>query len=93
MSKWNALIGSTPLPREKHVPEAKPLTKWEKFAKEKGIKKTKKSRKVYDEQTKEYLPAFGYKVILFCFLTLHSDAISTTLGYLLVQVILSFFYM
>ena len=54
--------GTTPIPREKHVPEAKPLTKWEKFAKEKGIKNVKKSRKVYNEETKDFMPAFGYKV-------------------------------
>ncbi len=53
----------TAVPREKHVPEEKPLTKWEKFAKEKGIKKkTKQSRKVYDEVAKDFIPAFGYKV-------------------------------
>ena len=52
---------TTHVPREKHVPEPKPLTKWEKFAKEKGIKKTKKSRKVFDEQTQEFRPRFGYK--------------------------------
>ena len=51
----------TPIPREKHVPEAKPLTKWEKFAKEKGIKKKKKDRKVYNEEKKDFVPAFGYK--------------------------------
>jgi regulator of ribosome biosynthesis len=43
------------------IPKAKPMTRWEKFAKEKGIKKTKKSRKVFDEETKEWIPAWGYQ--------------------------------
>lgn len=51
------------LPREKRIPEPKPLTKWEKFAKEKNIKKKKKARMLYDEVTGEYKPRFGYKGI------------------------------
>lgn len=38
------------LPRSKKCPVPRPLTKWEQFAKEKGIKKTKKDKKVYDEE-------------------------------------------
>ncbi|RYH31833.1 hypothetical protein EON65_01840 [archaeon] len=34
------------LPRFTKIPEPKPETKWEKFAREKGIKKTKKDRMV-----------------------------------------------
>ena len=34
------------LPKSHTPPEPKPETKWEKFAKEKGIKKTKKERMV-----------------------------------------------
>lgn len=49
------------LPRFKKIPEPKPETKWEKFAREKGIKKTKKDRMLYDETTGEYAPRFGYK--------------------------------
>lgn len=37
------------LPREKPIPIQKPLTKWQKFAKEKGIKKTKKPRVTWDD--------------------------------------------
>ncbi len=48
------------LPRAKPLPKPKPLTRWEKFAKTRGITKTKNSRKVFDEATKEYRPAFGY---------------------------------
>lgn len=39
--------GTMPIPREKSPPEPKPLTKWEEFAKKKGIKKKKKSRLVW----------------------------------------------
>lgn len=38
------------LPRTRKCPVAKPLTKWEKFAKEKGIKKVKKDKKVFDPE-------------------------------------------
>lgn len=37
------------LPREKPIPVPKPLTKWQKFAKEKGIRKTKKPRATWDD--------------------------------------------
>lgn len=47
--------------RKKKVPKEKEPTKWEKFAKIKGITKKKKSRLVYDEEKKEYLPRWGYK--------------------------------
>ena len=49
------------LPREKKIPEPKSETKWEKFAKEKGIKKKKKERMVWNEQTQQFAPAWGYK--------------------------------
>lgn len=51
------------LPRYTKIPEPKPETKWERFAREKGIKKEKKERMVYDEQTGEYKPRYGYKRI------------------------------
>lgn len=49
------------LPREKHVPEPKQDTKWEKFAKEKGIKNKKRERMVFEENSQEFRPRFGYK--------------------------------
>jgi regulator of ribosome biosynthesis len=49
------------LPRAAKVPEPKPETTWEKFAKEKGITKKKRERMVYDENNEEYRPRFGYK--------------------------------
>lgn len=37
------------LPREKPLPTPKPLTKWQKFAIEKGIKKTPKPKATWDD--------------------------------------------
>lgn len=52
----------TVLPREKSLPKAKDLTKWEKFAKSKGIAtKTKKDRMEFDEATQKWVPKWGYK--------------------------------
>ncbi|KAL8911660.1 MAG: hypothetical protein Q9171_003220 [Xanthocarpia ochracea] len=53
---------STPLPREKPLPPEKEKTKWEKFAAKKGIKDKKKEGKmVFDEETQEWVPKWGYK--------------------------------
>ncbi|CAL1546434.1 unnamed protein product [Lymnaea stagnalis] len=49
------------LPREKPVPKKKAVTKWQEYAKVKGILNTKKSRMVWDEASKEYKPRWGYK--------------------------------
>ncbi|KAJ1527531.1 hypothetical protein ONE63_007501 [Megalurothrips usitatus] len=49
------------LPRSLPVPKAKELTKWEKFAKEKGIVKTKKSKLTWDEALKKWVPRYGYR--------------------------------
>ncbi|CEI99119.1 hypothetical protein RMCBS344292_13212 [Rhizopus microsporus] len=51
----------TVLPREKPLPKDKPLTRWEKFAKAKGITNKKKERMVYNEETEKYEPRWGYK--------------------------------
>lgn len=40
------------VPRSKHAPKPKPPTKWEAYAKEKGIQKKKKTRLVWDEIVK-----------------------------------------
>lgn len=37
------------LPRSRKIPEPKALTKWQKFAQEKGIKKQKRDKKVFDQ--------------------------------------------
>ncbi|PWY96847.1 RRS1-domain-containing protein [Testicularia cyperi] len=49
------------LPREKSLPKPKPLTKWEKFAKQKGIQSKKKDKLIYDEETQTWVPRWGYK--------------------------------
>ncbi|KAK9208316.1 hypothetical protein WN944_000670 [Citrus x changshan-huyou] len=51
---------TTKLPRSKHLPKPKPPTKWELFAKKKGIKKCKKDKVVWDEQTGTWKRRFGY---------------------------------
>ena len=53
--------GETPLPRYRPVPKPKPETKWQKFAKEKGIKNKKRERMLWDEQKKEWRPRYGYQ--------------------------------
>jgi len=49
------------LPREKPLPKAKPLTKWQKFAIEKGITKKPKPKATWDEILQKWIPAYGYK--------------------------------
>lgn len=50
------------LPRQQPVPEAKPKTRWEKFAEAKGIdKKKKRGRMVWDEIEEKWAPRYGYK--------------------------------
>merc|ERR1712226_393731 len=53
------------LPREKPMPKPKTMTKWEKYAKEKGIdKKKKKDRLVWDDVVSKWVPQFGYKKVV-----------------------------
>ncbi|EFA09302.2 ribosome biogenesis regulatory protein homolog [Tribolium castaneum] len=49
------------LPRFKPVPRPRPLTKWEQFAKAKGIVKKKKSKLSWDEQLQKWIPLYGFK--------------------------------
>jgi regulator of ribosome biosynthesis len=49
------------LPREKVIPEPKPETRWEKFAKDKGIEDKKRSRMIWDDIEQKWAPRFGYK--------------------------------
>lgn len=44
-------LPTTALPREKPLPKPKPLTKWQKFAQQKGIVKKKRSKLLFDEAT------------------------------------------
>jgi regulator of ribosome biosynthesis len=51
----------TPLPREKLVPPPKEKTTWEKFAAKKGIAAKKRDgNKVFDEESGEWVPKWGY---------------------------------
>lgn len=52
---------TTVIPREKPIPKKKPPTKWEQFAKKKGIQKKKRERMVWDEVAKEWKARFGHK--------------------------------
>ncbi|XP_054893611.1 ribosome biogenesis regulatory protein homolog [Poeciliopsis prolifica] len=52
---------TTRLPREKPPPKPKAPTKWEQFAKLKGIQKKKKTNLVWDETAKEWRRRWGYK--------------------------------
>ncbi|KAA0191163.1 Ribosome biogenesis regulatory protein [Fasciolopsis buskii] len=47
------------LPREKRIPSQRNLTRWERFARLKGIKNKKKSRKVWDPESKSWRPRWG----------------------------------
>lgn len=47
------------LPRAQRVPKPKPLTKWQEFAKEKGIQKKKKDKATWDEQLQKWVPLYG----------------------------------
>lgn len=51
------------LPRARRVPKPKPLTKWEQFAKKKGITKKKKgtSKLKWNEVLKKWVPGYGFK--------------------------------
>ncbi|XP_063716175.1 ribosome biogenesis regulatory protein homolog [Symsagittifera roscoffensis] len=50
-----------PIPREKPVPKSRPPTKWEEFAKKKGIQKKERNSKVWDPETKTWKFSWGYR--------------------------------
>ncbi|KAI0660737.1 ribosome biogenesis regulatory protein-domain-containing protein [Cubamyces menziesii] len=52
---------TTQLPRAKPLPKPKPLTKWEKFARAKGIQKKRREKKVWDEEKQEWVDRWGWK--------------------------------
>jgi len=54
---------TTRLPRQKPIPMKKDETKWEKFAKEKGITNKKRERMIWDDETQTWKPRWGYKRI------------------------------
>ena len=47
------------LPRAQPLPRPAPLTRWDKFAKDKGIVKKKRGRMVWDELRKDHVPRWG----------------------------------
>lgn len=51
------------LPRVRPVPKPKQKTRWEQFAEEQGIRKRKRSRLVWDDLKKDWVPRYGYKSI------------------------------
>ncbi|KAF7995779.1 hypothetical protein HCN44_006886 [Aphidius gifuensis] len=51
----------TSLPRARTMPKQKVPTKWQQFAKEKGIKNKKKPKLNWDEELTKWIPTFGYK--------------------------------
>ncbi|XP_075936623.1 ribosome biogenesis regulatory protein homolog [Anarhichas minor] len=51
----------TPLPREKPPPKPRPPTKWEEFARLKGIQNKKNTNLVWDENAKDWRRRWGYK--------------------------------
>lgn len=52
---------TTSVPREKPLPKPKEDTKWEAFAKAKGIQNKKRDRMVFDEHKQDWAPRYGYK--------------------------------
>ncbi len=52
---------TTTVPREKPLPREKPKTKWDEFARIKGIEKGKRSSKEWNEERGEFVPRFGRK--------------------------------
>ena len=41
------------------MPKPKPLTKWERFAKEKGISHKRKDKMVWDDEMQDWVPRWG----------------------------------
>ena len=52
----------TKLPRSLPLPAPKALTRWEQYAKEKGIVKRKRDRMVFDEEMQDFRPRYGFGV-------------------------------
>ncbi|CAH6777307.1 ribosome biogenesis regulatory protein homolog [Phodopus roborovskii] len=52
---------ATRLPREKPLPRPRPLTRWQQFARLKGIRPRKKSNLVWDEPSGQWRRRWGYE--------------------------------
>ncbi|NXL34846.1 RRS1 protein, partial [Glaucidium brasilianum] len=55
------LLPAFRLPREKPPPRPRPPTRWEQFARLKGIRRRKRTSLVWDEQAKEWRRRWGYR--------------------------------
>ncbi|XP_042215886.1 ribosome biogenesis regulatory protein homolog [Homarus americanus] len=54
---------TTRLPREKPAPKGRQITKWEQYARDKGIQRRKKDKKMWDDVLKRWVPRYGYRKI------------------------------
>jgi regulator of ribosome biosynthesis len=52
---------STQLPRAKPLPKPKPPTKWERFARAKGISSQRRDKKVWDDERQTWVQRWGWK--------------------------------
>lgn len=52
---------TTKLPRSLPLPKSKPLSRWQEFAKKRGIQKHKNGGKKYDERSEEWMSTHGKK--------------------------------
>lgn len=52
---------TTQLPRAKPLPKPKPPTKWERFARAKGISSLRRERKAWDEESQTWVARWGWK--------------------------------
>ncbi|KAH9066643.1 ribosome biogenesis regulatory protein-domain-containing protein [Lactarius vividus] len=52
---------TTQLPRAKPLPKPKPPTKWQRFARAKGISSQRRDKKIWDDERQTWVPRWGWK--------------------------------
>ncbi|KAH9004685.1 ribosome biogenesis regulatory protein-domain-containing protein [Lactarius hatsudake] len=52
---------TTQLPRTKPLPKPKPPTKWQRFARAKGISSQRRDKKIWDDERQAWVPRWGWK--------------------------------
>jgi regulator of ribosome biosynthesis len=52
---------TTQLPCAKPLPKLKPPTKWERFARAKGISSQRRDKKIWDNERQAWVPRWGWK--------------------------------
>ncbi|KAI9440519.1 ribosome biogenesis regulatory protein-domain-containing protein [Lactarius indigo] len=52
---------TTQLPRAKPLPKPKPPTKWQRFARAKGISSQRRDKKIWDDERQAWVPRWGWK--------------------------------